>query len=190
MASGGQRSGGARLVYHFEDFESPTWEDSWTFVEHNIDTVATDAPRAFTPLAGKALRIKLVAGSSYGASLGRGSLMSPVRSPEEIYFRYYLRLGNGRNLTVAGGKMPGISGTYGVAGWGGRPSDGTTAGPLVGSYNKTILAPNPLEGQRRWASMFTTPTWRVPPVTCGSGSRTIVVTWPTTSGTAWSSTSG
>ena len=61
--------GGHALVYHFEDFESPTWEDSWTFAEHNIDTVATDAPRAFTPLAGKALRIKLVAGSNYGASL-------------------------------------------------------------------------------------------------------------------------
>ena len=42
--------------------------------------------------------------------------------PEEIYFRYYLRLADDWNQTLQGGKMPGISGTYGVAGWGGRKS--------------------------------------------------------------------
>ncbi len=139
--------GGHTDVYLYEDFESTTWEDNWTFAEHNIDTVATDATRAFTPLMGKALRIKIVAGSNYGASLGYKFADEAGQEPEEIYFRYYLRFADDWNQTVAGGKMPGISGTYGVAGWGGRPSDGTNGWSARGSYNKTILAPNPLEGR-------------------------------------------
>ena len=46
------------------------------------------------------------------------------REPEEIFFRYYLRFGSDWKQTVQGGKMPGISGTYGKAGWGGRRSRG------------------------------------------------------------------
>ena len=37
---------------------------------------------------------------------------------EEIYFRYYIRLADDWDPR-RGGKMPGIAGTYGRAGWGG-----------------------------------------------------------------------
>ena len=66
--------------------------------------------------------------------------------PEEIYFRYYLRFGDDWNQTVQGGKMPGISGTYGTAGWGGRPSDGTNGWSARGHFYYTIQSDNPLAG--------------------------------------------
>jgi len=46
-----------------------------------------------------------------------------LAEPEEIYFRYYIYLGPLGGSTGFD-KLPGISGTYGVAGWGGRPSHG------------------------------------------------------------------
>lgn len=66
--------------------------------------------------------------------------------PEEIFFRYYLRLASDWNQTVQGGKLPGISGTYGVAGWGGRKSDGTDGWSARGSFHRTIPGGNPLAG--------------------------------------------
>ena len=42
--------------------------------------------------------------------------------------------------------MPGISGTYGVAGWGGRKSDGTDGWSARGSFHRTIPTGNPLGG--------------------------------------------
>ncbi len=64
--------------------------------------------------------------------------------PEEIYFRYYLRFGEDW-VTEDGGKLPGISGTYGVAGWGGRPSDGTNGWSARGTFREVIPAGNTLE---------------------------------------------
>ena len=52
--------------------------------------------------------------------------------PEEIYFRYYLRLGNDWNPTTDGGKLPGISATYSRVGWGGRKADGMTGWSMRG----------------------------------------------------------
>ena len=66
--------------------------------------------------------------------------------PEEIFFRYYLRLADDWNQTLQGGKMPGISGTYGVAGWGGRKVDGTDGWSARGSFSLTIPEGNPLAG--------------------------------------------
>jgi hypothetical protein len=62
--------------------------------------------------------------------------------PTEIYFRYYLRIDQDWD-PVDGGKFPGISGTYGVAGWGGRPSDGTNGWSSRGLYQRSIPAANP-----------------------------------------------
>lgn len=39
--------------------------------------------------------------------------------PDELYFRYYLRLADDWDPSIADGKLPGMAGTYGKAGWGG-----------------------------------------------------------------------
>ena len=54
--------------------------------------------------------------------------------PEEIYFRYYLKFDTDWKQATSGGKLPGISGTYGLAGWGGRPVHGNDGWSARGLY--------------------------------------------------------
>lgn len=107
------------------DFESNTWYEEWGLRRKDVhtDTVAEDPVRKFEPLDGKALRIKVDRGGHYGTSLNFRFKQHLGAEPEGVYFRYYLRLADDWN-PVRGGKLPGISGTYGRAGWGGRPSNG------------------------------------------------------------------
>ncbi|WP_286264237.1 polysaccharide lyase [Thalassotalea atypica] len=57
--------------------------------------------------------------------------------PTEAYFRYYLKLAEGANIS-GGGKMPGFGGTYNKAGWGGRGNSGTNGWSARGSFFNTI----------------------------------------------------
>ncbi len=106
-------------------FETPDWYRAWgaSRQPERSELVAADPERKFEPLRGRALRIKVEANGHYGLSLAYHFGRQLGREPEEIYFRYYLRLADDWNPRQ-GGKLPGIAGTYGRAGWGGRPSDG------------------------------------------------------------------
>ncbi len=105
-------------------FETGAWRHSWRGgTRQTVSLVASDPERKFEPLEGKALRIAVKAGGHYGASIYHKFAETAGGEPEEVYFRYYLRFADDWN-PVQGGKLPGISGTYGRAGWGGRPSDG------------------------------------------------------------------
>ena len=130
-APGDERS---RDVLFTCDFEDDDWRDGWTSSRNDgrCETIASDPERGFEPLRGKALRIRVDKGGHYGASLLYEFREETGEEPEEIYFRYYLRFASDWDPR-RGGKLPGISGTYGRAGWGGRPADGRTAGPRAGS---------------------------------------------------------
>lgn len=108
------------------DFESPTWWTEWGLraPDARTATVAEDGARQFAPHRGRALRIRVDKGGHYGASLEFRFQTRTGMEPEEIYFRYYVRLGNDWD-PARGGKLPGIGGTYGRAGWGGRKVNGT-----------------------------------------------------------------
>ena len=114
----------SEVVFH-SDFESDTWFKDWGLdaAARNTQIVAKDPDNKFTAHRGKALRIKIAEGSNYGTSLAYRFKKQTGSEPEEIYFRYYLRLGNDWD-PKAGGKLPGFGGTYGRAGWGGRPVSG------------------------------------------------------------------
>jgi hypothetical protein len=107
------------------DFESERWLDEWgeRRIDPRVDTVDSDPARQFEPLEGKALRIRVDKGDHYGASLQFRFRSRIGEEPEQVYFRYYLRFADDWD-PVRGGKLPGIAGTYGRAGWGGRPSHG------------------------------------------------------------------
>lgn len=130
------------------DFESQQWNEQWTYAGKMevIDTVSEDAQRKFEPLRGKALRVRIAKGATGALNTLFKFKKETGTEPEEIYFRYYLRLGNNWNQTLQGGKMPGISGTYGVAGWGGRKVDGTDGWSARGSFGLSIPPDNPLGG--------------------------------------------
>jgi len=135
-----------RAVIFAIDFESASWKDEWTFAQGTIEPVAADVERRFEPLAGKAIRVRIPRGENGAMNVGFGFKKKIGVEPEEIYFRYYLRLGDDWNQTVDGGKMPGLSGTYGVAGWGGRRSDGRNGWSARGAFARSIPEGNPLAG--------------------------------------------
>jgi len=102
------------------DFESERWFESWGLKApaRNTEVVTKDAAHGK-----KCLQIKVAKGSNYGTSLEYRFKRQTGSEPEEIYFRYYLRLGADWD-PKSGGKLPGFGGTYGKAGWGGRSVNG------------------------------------------------------------------
>lgn len=140
-------------VYLFSDFETNQWGDDWTFGTNaaTLDRVLSDPGQLFEPLRGSALRIKMTEGGHYEMSVGFDFADEIGQEPEEIYFRYYLRFANDWE-TVYGGKMPGISGTYGRAGWGGRLSDGTNGWSARGSFN--VMPPRVTRWERPFPWVF------------------------------------
>lgn len=107
------------------DFESERWFEQWGERQSpdHVAAVDSDPGRRFEPLDGKALRIQIEKDGHYGVSLAYRFRKQLGYEPEEIYFRYYLRFADDWNPR-RGGKLPGIGGTYGRAGWGGRPVHG------------------------------------------------------------------
>ncbi|VAW42932.1 hypothetical protein MNBD_CHLOROFLEXI01-3210 [hydrothermal vent metagenome] len=133
-------------VHLFADFEAANWGDDWTYGTDasTLERVIVDAVRQFDPLQGQALRIKVPDGGNTGMNVGFDFADEVGYEPEEIYFRYYLRIAKDWQ-PLDGGKFPGISGTYGVAGWGGRPSDGTNGWSARGLFRLAPPAGNTLE---------------------------------------------
>lgn len=118
----------------FTGFETNAWRKIWSGgLRNTVSIVAEDNERGFEPLQGKALRIKVTKGGHYGASIEYPFRQRIGSEPEEIYFRYYLRLGGDWDPR-RGGKLPGIGGTYGRGGWGGRPSNGRNGWSARGQF--------------------------------------------------------
>ncbi|MGB0582004.1 MAG: polysaccharide lyase [Limisphaerales bacterium] len=136
-----------KRVIFAAQFESQRWAQEWSSLGNSMaDSVAQDTSSQFEPFQGKAMRTKLVRGKNTALNAVLKFRDKLGRDPEEIYLRYYLRLADDWKQTVSGGKMPGISGTYGRSGWGGRKSDGTTGWSARGLFQQTIPPGNPLGG--------------------------------------------
>jgi hypothetical protein len=119
-----QAPSGSDVVFSC-DFEREDWFRQWGRRDKDarVDLVEADPERKFIPLRGKAIRVRIDEGGHYGTSVEFAFKKQLGDEPEEIFFRYYLRLADDWNPS-RGGKFPGISGTYGRAGWGGRPVNG------------------------------------------------------------------
>ncbi len=133
--------GDAGLGGHPDVFEHTTFGDaSWSDVYRNADSATLElvsSGAGFEQLDGQALKVTVPAGDNSGAGFAFKFEEQTGAEPEEIYFRYYIRIDDSWSPTY-GGKFPGISGTYGVAGWGGRPSNGTNGWSARGGFHPTI----------------------------------------------------
>jgi hypothetical protein len=116
-------------------FESSDWEDEWSSLSRssNAETVDASEGNAFKPLQGKALRATVPKDHKQALNMLYKFAEKAGGEPDEAYFRYYLRLGENWQPLV-GGKLPGFSGTYNKAGWGGRMSDGSNGWSARGRY--------------------------------------------------------
>lgn len=122
------------------DFESNRWKKGFRGTGSGHLSLAKPGDADFEPIDGAALRIKIAKGDHYGSAL-TVKLADHLRAePESVYFRYHIFLGAGWD-TKFSGKLPGFGGTYGKAGWGGKPTDGTHGWSL-----RTMFSP--AEGRR------------------------------------------
>lgn len=119
-------------------FDSAFWRGDWSYVSlRSVVERVDSAPKlGFQPLSDHALQVEIPAGENLGLDMGYKFADKLGHEPEEVYFRYYLRLANDWKPSPDGGKLPGISATYGHTGWGGRKADGSTGWSMRGSFSR------------------------------------------------------
>ena len=118
-------------------FEDDDWWRAWGSKKPPENTSLVEGKDAFGG-KGRSLRVMVARGSHMGTTFAYRFRERLSAEPEEIYFRYYLKFDRDWAQATSGGKLPGISGTYGRAGWGGRPvhgNDGWSARGLFVSRN-------------------------------------------------------
>ena len=135
-----------------EHFEKDNWTEKWSAGadKSTLSVIESNSAEKFVPFQNKSLQAYLPEGSLTALNLNYIFSEELGYDPEEIYFRYYIRLGDGWD-TVEGGKLPGIAGTYEgtdyAGGWGGRTSNGTNGWSARGIYRNVIQHSNPLAGK-------------------------------------------
>lgn len=122
-----------------ERFDNEGWESRWSDRSrgNNVELVEQDPDNLMRPLDGKALKVTVAKGKLIGLNMRYRLATAGMGEPEEMYFRYYLRLGENWNPTTSGGKLPGFAGTYDRAGWGGRRADGVNGWSARGIFFQT-----------------------------------------------------
>ncbi len=134
-------------VVLFTDFEQSNWGRQWTdgTDEKILTRLREDESRNFEPLQGHALRGMVPANGHTGMDFVYKFAREVGSEPEEIYFRYYIRFPEQWQPSF-GGKLPGVAGTYGKAGWGGRRATGADGWSTRGQYWVSPPEGNPLSG--------------------------------------------
>jgi len=106
------------------DFETEDWWTAFGSKRQPVNTLLVSGAKALGE-KGRSLQVTTPRGEHMGTSFAYKFREQLGAEPEEIYFRYYLKLDLDWKHATSGGKLPGISGTYGKAGWGGRKVNGS-----------------------------------------------------------------
>jgi dienelactone hydrolase len=117
------------------DFEDAQWWRTWGLKKQPDNTELVAGEAAFGG-HGKSLKVTIPRGTNTGANFHFRFQQQLGQEPQEIYFRYYLKLDPDWKNASEGGKLPGISATYGKAGWGGRKVDGSDGWSARGHFKK------------------------------------------------------
>jgi hypothetical protein len=143
-------------VLYAQSFDGASWRTlaSDPKTEDSLRTLLEDKDNQFKPLDGKALAVTIREGTRVALNHHLRFAGWPGGEPEEAFFRYHLRLAENWDPVVDGGKLPGFAGTYGRAGWGRRPSDGTNGWSARGAFmphDARTLPPRPLRAVGTYA---------------------------------------
>lgn len=126
-------------VLFADGFEARSIDGRWTQgMRAPAATVSHDQDLKFQPLKGRALKVTIPKGQQLGLDLRYRFRDRHGSEPDEIFFRYHLRFAQDWLAASDGGKLPGLAGTYGQAGWGGRPWDGNKGWSLRGSFGTNL----------------------------------------------------
>lgn len=123
---------------------SPRWKRG---MKAPYRVVTRDEAAGYQALSGAALKVTIPRGGAVGLDLRYRFKQHQGSEPDEMYFRYYLRLARSWQNASDGGKLPGFAGTYGVAGWGGRPWNGAKGWSMRGNFGLPLPASHPAAGQ-------------------------------------------
>ncbi len=123
-------------VLYAQNFDDDSWKSFVTGPKtaESLRTLSEDKTNLFAPLDRKALAVTIPKGGSLGLNHELRFARWAGGEPDEAYFRYHLRLSDNWNPVIDGGKLPGLAGTYGKAGWGMRRSDGTNGWSARGAF--------------------------------------------------------
>ena len=118
-------------------FEEDQWWKAWGLRAPPENTRLLDGTTAHGG-AGRSLEVTVQRGDHMGTSFAYEFREHLGSEPEEIYFRYDLKFDEDWRHATSGGKLPGISGTYGRAGWGGRPVNGRDGWSARGLFDSRV----------------------------------------------------
>lgn len=126
-------------VFAADDFEGAALNAHWTEGMRARHEIAPAPPNpGVTAPMGRALKVTIPRGQSLGLDLRYRFAARHGREPDEVYFRYYLWLAPDWLAASQGGKLPGLAGTYGKVGWGGRGWDGKLGWSARGAYGEPV----------------------------------------------------
>jgi hypothetical protein len=122
-------------VLYVQRFESDAWTKSLPPSRGSNAELTDSRPQGdFAPLDGRALQVTVRRGRNQALNAHFRFAAEMGNEPEEMHFRYALRLNSNWDPRASGGKLPGFSGTYGRAGWGGRRSNGSNGWVAQGAF--------------------------------------------------------
>lgn len=103
-------------------FDGEEYTDRFTSAELTDHNSIVDGPDG----ASESLSVAVPEGDHYGTRMRYRFAEAGESEPERLHSRYMLYVPSESDVGHDdSGKLPGPAGTYGRAGWGGRPSDGT-----------------------------------------------------------------
>jgi hypothetical protein len=132
--SGDQGISADPSVYFATDFSGQDWEDV-------LGTLPRMAKIVETPHHGPALGVTVPKGETLGLNEEISFSRLNKAEPSHVFFRYYVKFNDDWQPAV-GGKLPGIAGTYGKAGWGGRRANGKNGWSARGGFRRSLYDGN------------------------------------------------
>lgn len=118
-------------VYFATDFAGRDWKDV-------IGKLPRMARILETRKHGSALGVTVPKGKTLGLNKEISFSSLDKTEPTRVFFRYYVKFENDWRPAV-GGKLPGIAGTYGKAGWGGRRASGKNGWSARGGFRRSMI---------------------------------------------------
>lgn len=143
-------------VFYFDDFDQQSLverlkekvgmqDSTWTNIAH-LEYVSHQQAQHLVNTEGRTAVARFMPNKHLALNLDYYFKQHLGYEPEEAYFRYYLKIAKGAKVD-GGGKLPGFSGTYDKAGWGGRRNDGTNGWSARGAFfnatriDQTVVLP-------------------------------------------------